>query len=251
MPRAKQDMHEQADLSAQQANQAFPAIQYTSQRVGIFIDVQNMYYSAKNLFGAKVNFINVVRGAIRGRQLIRAIAYVVETPQQHEVRFLDALRLQGIELKERDLQVFSSGVKKADWDVGIAVDAIRISDVLDVVVLVSGDGDYLPLVEYLQNKGRKVEVMAFRNTSSSKLVEMADAFYDLADPNAGYMIQSYVGGNGNGGANGAPAPVATPAPAAQHAHQSQQHSHAAEGETKPAHTGKRRGGGNRTKRTIM
>lgn len=164
-------------------------IHYTAQRVGVLIDVQNMYYSAKNLFGAKVNFINVVKGAIRDRNLIRAIAYVVETPQQHEVRFLDALRLQGIELKERDLQVFSSGVKKADWDVGITVDAIRMSDKCDVIVLVSGDGDYIPLVEYLQHKGCKVEVMAFRNTSSSRLVEAADQFIDLAEDGQ-YMINT-------------------------------------------------------------
>src|SRR3989338_5329297 len=172
-------------------------IHYTAQRVGVFIDVQNMYYSAKNLFGAKVNFINVVKGAIRDRELVRAIAYVVETPQQHEVRFLDALRLQGIELKERDLQVFSSGVKKADWDVGITVDAIRMSDKLDVVVLVSGDGDYIPLVEYLQGKGCKVEVMAFRNTSSSRLVECVDQFIDLADDSASYLIKN--GGTGSAG----------------------------------------------------
>ncbi len=168
-------------------------IHYTAQRVGVLIDVQNMYYSAKNLFGAKVNFINVVKGAIRDRDLIRAIAYVVETPQQHEVRFLDALRLQGIELKERDLQVFSSGVKKADWDVGITVDAIRLSDKVDVIVIVSGDGDYIPLVEYLQHKGCKVEVMAFRNTSSSRLVEAADLFIDLAE-DGDYLIQQNGGG---------------------------------------------------------
>ncbi len=174
--------------SAPQQQPQQPLIQYSAQRIGIFIDVQNMYYSAKNLFGAKVNFIQVVQSAIKGRQLVRAIAYVVETPQQHEVRFFDALRLQGIELKERDLQVFSSGLKKADWDVGITVDAIAISDLLDTVILVSGDGDYLPLVEYLQNKGRKVEVMAFRNTASTKLVEIADLFVDLGDPNAHFMI---------------------------------------------------------------
>lgn len=177
----------------QKSEQLMGEIHYSAQRVGIFIDVQNMYYSAKNLFGSKVNFINIVKGAIRNRNLVRAIAYVVETPQQHEVRFLDALRLQGIELKERDLQVFSSGVKKADWDVGITVDAIRMSDKLDVVILVSGDGDYIPLVEYLQGKGVKVEVMAFRNTASSRLVEAVDQFIDLAEDAGVYLIQQQHG----------------------------------------------------------
>lgn len=240
-----------------------PAVQihYTSQRVGVLIDVQNMYYSAKNLFGAKVNFINVVKGAIRDRNLIRAIAYVVETPQQHEVRFLDALRLQGIELKERDLQVFSSGVKKADWDVGITVDAIRLSDKVDVIVIVSGDGDYIPLVEYLQHKGCKVEVMAFRNTSSSRLVEAADQFIDLAEETGmQYLIHPHTShGHTHGNGNGAnevmmeepvefeeqiPAPASAPAPQQQHvAHQqSQSQSH-----TQHAPQNKNR----RVKRTIL
>lgn len=167
----------------------------SAQRVGVFIDVQNMYYSAKNLLGAKVNFINVVKEAIADRQMIRAIAYVVETPQQHEVRFFDALRLQGIELKERDLQVFQGGAKKADWDVGITVDAIALSEILDVIVLVSGDGDFIPLVEFLQSRGRKVEVMALRGTTSSKLVEAVDKFTDLAENPGMFLIRG--GDNGH------------------------------------------------------
>lgn len=154
-------------------------LKHPDQRVGVFIDVQNMYYSAKNLFHMKVNFGNIVKEATAGRKLIRAIAYVVSTEGKEEKPFFDALYNLGIETKERPLQIFYGGEKKADWDVGITVDAIRLSPSLDTIILVSGDGDYLPLVEYLQNQGKQVEVMAFGNTSSSRLREEADDFIDL------------------------------------------------------------------------
>lgn len=167
-------------------------LKHPDQRVGVFIDVQNLYYSAKNLFGAKVNFGNIVKEALADRRLIRAIAYVVRTEGGEEKPFFEALYNAGIETKERDLQVFFGGAKKADWDVGIAVDAIRLSPALDAVVLVSGDGDFLQLVEYLQNQGKQVEVIAFRNTASTKLVETADDFLDLSEDKAKFLI-SYKG----------------------------------------------------------
>ncbi|PIT87026.1 MAG: hypothetical protein COU31_05050 [Candidatus Magasanikbacteria bacterium CG10_big_fil_rev_8_21_14_0_10_40_10] len=154
-------------------------LKHPDQRVGVFIDVQNMYYSAKNLFGAKVNFGNIVKEATAGRKLIRAIAYVVSTESKDEKPFFDALYNLGIETKERPLQIFYGGDKKADWDVGITVDAIRLSPSLDAIVLVSGDGDYIPLVEYLRNQGKQVEVAAFGGTTSKRLVESVDEFVDL------------------------------------------------------------------------
>lgn len=164
-------------------------IKHKNQRVGVFIDVQNLYYSAKNLFGKHVDFAKIVKEGVGNRQLIRAIAYVVRTESEDEKPFLDALRSRGLETRERDLQIFFGGAKKADWDVGITIDAIRICDVLDVVILVSGDGDFIPLVDYLKQRGRQVEVMAFRKTTSSKLVEAADIFTDLAE-NDTFLIRS-------------------------------------------------------------
>ncbi|HBF67697.1 MAG TPA: hypothetical protein DDW36_04725 [Candidatus Magasanikbacteria bacterium] len=163
-------------------------LKHPDQRVGVFIDVQNLYYSAKNLFGAKVNFGNIVREVLAGRKLVRAIAYVVRTEQGDEKPFFDALYNLGIETKERDLQIFFGGAKKADWDVGITVDAIRLSPSLDAIVIVSGDGDFIPLVEYLRNQGKQVEVAAFRNTTSSKLVEEADHFMDLGEDKSKFLI---------------------------------------------------------------
>ena len=163
-------------------------LKHPDQRVGVFIDVQNMYYSAKNLFGSKVNFGNIVKEATAGRKLIRAIAYVVSTESKEEQPFFDALYNVGIETKDKPLQIFWGGEKKADWDVGLAVDAIRFSPSLDAIVLVSGDGDYIPLVDYLRGQGKQVEVVAFGGTTSGKLIEAADDFIDLSQDKAKFLI---------------------------------------------------------------
>ena len=166
-------------------------LKHPEQRVGVFIDVQNLYYSAKNLFGRKVNFGNIVKEAVAGRKLIRAIAYVVRTESKEEQPFFEALYNLGIETREKNLQVFSTGFKKADWDVGLTVDAIRLAPSLDAVILVSGDGDYLPLVEYLQkSSGKQVEVVAFGETTSSRLVEAADDFIDLSVDKGKFLIKN-------------------------------------------------------------
>ncbi|HZJ41213.1 MAG TPA: NYN domain-containing protein [Candidatus Saccharimonadales bacterium] len=155
-------------------------IKHKEQRVGILVDVSNMYHSAKNLYNRKVNFREILVKAVAGRKLIRATAYAIRTETKEEQPFAEALEQQGFEVKMKDLQIFAGGAKKADWDVGIAIDAIKLADKLDVLIIVSGDGDYLPLMSYLQNnKGCLVEVMAFRKTCSSKLVEEADDFTDL------------------------------------------------------------------------
>ena len=166
-------------------------LKHPDQRVGVFIDVQNLYYSAKNLYGKKVNFGNIVKAAVEGRKLIRSIAYVVRTETQEEQPFFEALYNLGIETREKDLQIFNSGTKKADWDVGLAVDAIRLAHSLDAIVLVSGDGDYLPLVDYLQKStGKQVEVVAFGKTSSGRLIDSADDFLDLDEDLASFLITS-------------------------------------------------------------
>ena len=149
------------------------------QRVEVLIDVQNLYYSAKNLYHSKVNFSEVLKQAVAGRKFIRAFGYVVRTKTGEETPFFDALSKIGIETRVKDLQEFYGGAKKADWDVGIVIDAIRTAPGIDVVVLVSGDGDFIALVEYLKNMGKRVEVAAFGRSTSGKLKEAADEFIDL------------------------------------------------------------------------
>ena len=164
-------------------------IKHKQQRVGIFIDTQNLYHSAKNLYKRKVNFGEVVKEALTGRVLIRAIAYVITSEAGDEKGFFDALKKMGIETKTKNLQVFAGGAKKGDWDVGLAVDAISIANKLDSVVIVSGDGDFVPLVEYLKlSAGCQVEVVSFGKSTSSKLIEAADDFIDLDKKPIKYLI---------------------------------------------------------------
>ena len=180
---------------------------HPNQRVGIFVDVQNLYHSAKNLYRARVNYRELLKNLVGDRQLIRAVAYVVksegilpplppkdgakETAKDgdkpgrglsSEAAFFEALEGAGMELRLKDLQVYADGFKKADWDVGMAVDAIRMAPFLDVVILVTCDGDFIPLVDYLKwGAGRLVEVAAFHRSASSKLKEAADQFVGIED----------------------------------------------------------------------
>lgn len=164
-------------------------IKHKDQRVGVFVDVQNMYHSAKNLYKANANFSEILKTAVSDRKLIRALAYVVKSQGIEEEHFFDILNQQGFEVKMKDLQVFIGGAKKGDWDVGIAVDAIKIADRLDSIILVTGDGDFIPLVIYLQeNKGCQVEVISFSKSTSSKLIEVADDFTDLCLNEKKYLM---------------------------------------------------------------
>jgi len=188
----------------------------SNQRVGIFVDVSNLYHSAKNLYQGRVNYAELIKHLVGDRQLIRAMAYVVKSEgvePQHSLRekagqnrgrsvspvaapaasaeananggsseasFFEALEKAGFELRMKDLQIFAGGMKKGDWDVGIAVDAIRMMPSLDVVILVTGDGDFVPLVNYLKwGGGCVVEVASFRRSASSKIVEAADEFINI------------------------------------------------------------------------
>ena len=126
---------------------------------------------------------------LAGRSLIRAVAYVITTETGEERGFFDALEKLGIETKTKNIQIFNSGAKKADWDVGLAVDAIKMAPKLDTIIIASGDGDFIPLVEYLQtNEGCQVEVIAFGKSSSSKLREVADDFIDMCQDPKKYTI---------------------------------------------------------------
>ncbi|MFA6136181.1 MAG: NYN domain-containing protein [Candidatus Paceibacterota bacterium] len=181
-------------------------MQYKDQRVGVFVDIQNLYHSAKHLYSSRVNFGQLLKYIVGQRQLIRAIGYVVKSdtslgesarsegarfaPKTPEATFFDALEKGGMDLRIKDLQIFAGGAKKADWDVGMAVDAVRMASFLDVIVLVTGDGDFCPLVEYLKwGLGRQVEVVSFGRSTSAKLKEVADVYIDL-DKNQKILLRS-------------------------------------------------------------
>ena len=179
-------VHEALKLPAK--SYRLPAIYYMSvikhsdQRVAVFIDTQNLYHSAKNLYNTKVNFGAIMETAIGKRKLIRSIAYVITTEAGDETQFFEALTKLGIETKTKDLQVFYGGAKKGDWDLGIAMDAIRLGHKVDSIILVSGDGDFKPVVNYLQQSlGCLVEVVAFKKTTNKELIEIADDYINIED----------------------------------------------------------------------
>lgn len=169
-------------------------IKHPEQRVAILIDTQNLYHSAKNLYKAKVNFGAIVNAALGKRRLVRALAYVVNTEAGDENAFFEALEKIGIEIKTKDLQIFFGGAKKADWDVGLAIDAIKLAQKVDAIVLASGDGDFVPLVEYVKGQGCQVEAISFGRSSSSRLREGVDDFIDI-DENPGEFLIGYRGSN--------------------------------------------------------
>jgi uncharacterized LabA/DUF88 family protein len=157
--------------------------------MAVLIDVQNLYHSAKNLYKSKVNFNEILKSAVSDRNLVRAFAYVIKTKTGEEKLFFEALTKLGIETRIKDLQEFYGGQKKGDWDVGLVIDAIRIAPTLDTLVLVSGDGDFIPLVEYLKNQGKRVEVMAFDKSTSHALIEVADEFTDLGKSPKKFLLK--------------------------------------------------------------
>ena len=164
--------------------------QHKDQRVGVFVDIQNMYYSAKNLYSSKVNFMQVLEDAVAGRYLIRAFAYVIKADVGAEKDFFGALEKMGFEVRSKDLQIFYGGNKKGDWDVGLCMDVIRLIPKIDVMVLVSGDGDYVDLVQYAHSQGVRTEIIAFGKTASSRLTEEADQVLDLSEDTKKYLIKA-------------------------------------------------------------
>jgi len=161
---------------------------HDDQRVAVLVDVQNMYYSAKNLYDTKVNYSKLLRAAVAKRQLTRAFAYVIKADTPDESNFFEALRKIGFEVKIKELKEFYGGQKKGDWDMGMAIDAIKIADKNDAVVLVTGDGDFESLVNHLKANGVRVEVMSFGKSTARELREAADNFIDMDDNSDKYLI---------------------------------------------------------------
>jgi len=164
------------------------SVKHPNQKVGVFIDASNMYFSAQNLYHKNVNFKTILKTAVSDRKLIRAFAYVIESDTKKEKEFFKVLGQLGYEVRSKPLQIFHGGAKKGDWDVGLTIDVVRVLPMLDVVVLVSGDGDYMELLDYVRGHGRRTEVIAFKQTTSSRLIAEADEFIDLSKNKRKYLI---------------------------------------------------------------
>lgn len=152
---------------------------YFEQRTGIFIDVQNMFYSAKYKYRGKIDYAKLLTQIAQGRKVVRALAYIVTTPEIDQSGFIQLLEGLGIEVKWKELKLRPDGTAKGDWDMAIAIDSISMCDKLDVVALVSGDGDFTALVEMLKAKGVRVEVYAFPANTAEELKNAATVFVPL------------------------------------------------------------------------
>lgn len=157
---------------------------HSGQRVVVMVDVQNMFYSAKHLHKSKLDYSKVLEGVVDGRQLVRSIAYIVQKPDVNQSGFHDALVRFGYELKVKELRIrqvegSDRTVAKGSWDVGIATDAMMFASKVDVIALVTGDGDYAYLVETLRSLGVRVEVVSFDGSTASELVRSCDRFVPI------------------------------------------------------------------------
>lgn len=149
---------------------------YRKVRVAVLVDVQNVFYAARDQFSGKLDFAKLLHRAVGKRALIRAVAYCVTCPGTDPEKFHNSLKSHGYEIKERMLKIISEGVTKGDWDVGITIDAINIAKDVDVVVIVSGDGDFVDLVEYLKTTGKRVEAVCFHGATANELIHSVSSY---------------------------------------------------------------------------
>ncbi len=154
----------------------------STERVGVFVDVANLLYSARTQrltidFGKLLDFL---RG---NRRLVRAHAYCPTSPQPGDDQmFLQAVKGLGYRITTKNYKTFSSGAKKADLDLDLCMDVVRLVDgnAVDCIVLVSGDSDFMPMLDYCSDHGVRVEVAAFDESMSATLRQSCDLFINLS-----------------------------------------------------------------------
>src|SRR6056297_3599290 len=158
------------------------------QRVAVLVDAQNLYHSAHSLYSRNIDYSSLLEKAVSGRELVRAISYVIRADSPDEERFFEALVDIGFETKIKDIKTFGDGSKKADWDVGMSLDAVTLASHVDTVVLCTGDGDFSRLCSHLRHEGVRVEAMGFGNSAADELIDAADEFIDLAEDEETFLL---------------------------------------------------------------
>jgi uncharacterized LabA/DUF88 family protein len=161
---------------------------HPNQRVAVLADSQNLYHTAHSLYSRNVDYTALLDAAIQDRELVRAIAYVIRADSPNEEDFFGALRDIGFEAKIKDIKTFGDGSKKADWDVGISLDAVTLASHVDSLVLCSGDGDFSRLCSHLRHEGVRVEVFGFGSSSAEELRDAADSFVDMSENQDHYLL---------------------------------------------------------------
>ena len=161
---------------------------HEGQRVAVLVDAQNLYHSAQSLYSNNIDYSSLLEKSVQGRELTRAIAYVIRADSPEEESFFDALTDIGFETKIKDIKTFSDGSKKADWDVGMSLDAVTLANHVDTIVLCTGDGDFSRLCSHLRHEGVRVEVMSFESSTAEELKEAADSFVDLSERTETFLL---------------------------------------------------------------
>ena len=151
------------------------------EKIALFVDSQNLYYSARMGYAAKVNYEKLLHLIARDRKLIKAFAYIVQPPDGDVKPFATSLEHIGYIVKIKDVRTRADGSAKANWDMGIALDILGILDHVDTIALASGDGDFVPLVDFIRGKNKRVEVFAFPENTAYDLKEKADQFEPLGE----------------------------------------------------------------------
>jgi uncharacterized LabA/DUF88 family protein len=161
---------------------------HPNQRVAVLADAQNLYHTAQSLYSQNIDYSSLLDKSVAERELVRAIAYVIRADAPEEERFFEALVDIGFETKIKDIKTFGDGSKKADWDVGMALDAITLARKVDAVVLCTGDGDFSRLCSHLRHMGVRAEVMGFKQSTADELVEASDSFIDMAEREETFLL---------------------------------------------------------------
>ena len=161
---------------------------HPDQRVAVLVDSQNLYHSSQSAYSRNIDYSALLEEAVRDRAIVRAIAYVIRADSPEEESFFEALNDIGFETKIKAIKTFADGTKKADWDVGMSLDAVSLASHADTVVLCTGDGDFARLCTYLRHEGVRVETMGFGQSTADELVEAADEFVDLAEREDRFLL---------------------------------------------------------------
>jgi uncharacterized LabA/DUF88 family protein len=161
---------------------------HSDQRVAIIADAQNLYHTAQSLYSRNIDYSALLEEAVQERSLTRAIAYVVRADAPEEESFFEALTDIGFETKIKDIKTFADGSKKADWDVGMSLDAVTLAPHVDTVVLCTGDGDFSRLCSHLRHEGVRAEVLGFEESTAEELIEAADDFQDMSASEERFLL---------------------------------------------------------------
>ncbi|HZW01795.1 MAG TPA: NYN domain-containing protein [Candidatus Deferrimicrobium sp.] len=151
-----------------------------SKNVAVFVDVANIFYAAKAA-GVDIDYVTLLKSATAGRDFVRAYAYTGLDPEnENQKQFHGFLARSGYKVVSKDIRKYGDGRVKANLDIELVVDLMRMAEKLDVAVIISGDGDFAPAIYAVQQQGVRVEVISFRGNTSSDLIDAADIFIDIS-----------------------------------------------------------------------